>query len=78
MGFLTICSRHYSVPVELTDVRQVMLSQVDLYMGFVQMSLGLLPLTIWFKTNQARLNWSLLSISLAVVFFMIMYSKMFI
>lgn len=76
MGFLTVCSRHYSLPVELNDVRQVMLSQVDFYMGLVQMSLGLLPLTIWFNSNQARLNWSLLSIALAVIFFVLMYSKM--
>lgn len=76
MGFLTVCSRHYSLPVELNDVRQVMLSQVDFYMGLVQMSLGLLPLTVWFNSNQARLNWSLLSIALAVIFFVLMYSKM--
>lgn len=76
MGFLTICSRHYNLPVELTDIRQVMLSQVDFYMGLVQMSLGLLPLALWFKSYRTRLNWLLFSIALAVIFFTIMYSKM--
>ncbi len=76
MGCLTIYSRHYSIPVDLHSVKQVMLAQIDLYMGFAQISLGLLPLTLWFNNNKSRFNFMLLIIGLAIVFFFIMYSKM--
>lgn len=76
MGTLTICSRHYSVPVELYNLKQVMLAQVDLYMGFMQISLGLLPLTVWFNSNKSRFNFMFLSLGVAIIFFAIMYSKM--
>lgn len=74
MGFLTIYSRHFSVPVELINIKQVMLAQVDFYMGLTQMSLALLPLSLWFNNKKSICKFMMFSLFLAIISFSIMAS----
>lgn len=75
MGFLTIYSRQLSVPVELTNIKQVMLAQVDFYMGLIQMSLALIPLAAWCNNKKSICKFMIFPLVLAIIFFIIMTSK---
>lgn len=75
MGFLTIHSRQLSVTVELNNIHQVMLAQIDFYMGLIQMSLALLPLAVWFNTKKTIFSFMIFPLVLAVFFFICMYSQ---
>lgn len=75
MGFSTILSRQYNMPVELTNIKQIMLSEMDFYTGLIQMCLALIPLACWFNTKKSIFLFIIFALVLAFIFFMVICSQ---
>lgn len=75
MGLLTIYSHFQYTSIHPEEIK-ISLSKIDIYMGLLQISLGMLPLTICFKDNKARYVWSIALVTLASIFLILMYLKM--
>lgn len=74
MGIATIYS-YYRYGMPHSTQFKTSVSHIDIYMGLLQISLGLLPLSICFDTTKVRYVWAIMCLVIASIFLGIIYTN---